>query len=207
MGKKKDEKKKEKELIEIKLIAPTKDTPISEIVSREKLDEAVSKLATKGREILWLEVERDKKIAEIKTDYGGKIDALKLSAKTFFEAIVRYCCNNRQDLLPPDRKSVELTNGTIGWQLNPSSLKLTVDEEMAVAYLKENGHAELIRTKEVVDLEALKKLPELARTIPIVEYNEGAEYFFTQPHGVQVSFMRRMKALAQKVTDKSKQIL
>lgn len=191
-------KKKEKDLKEIALRSPAKNAPISEIETLEKLDEAISKIGSSGRKILLLEIARDKEIALIKANCQQKINPLKAVANTFFEAIVRYALKHRDELLPPDRKSTDLTNGTIGWQFNPPSVKLTVDEEIAVTYLKERGHKECIRTKEYVDLEAIGKDPELARSLSIVEYNDGTEYFYAKPHGVQVNFTRRMKAIAEK---------
>lgn len=192
-------KKKEKDFTEIVLRALAKDAPITEIETPEKLDDSISKLASTGRKILQLEVTRDKEIAGIKDDFQKKVAPLKSVANMFFEAIVRYALKHRDELLPPDRKSAEFTNGTIGWQFNPPSVKLVVEEEIAVAFLKERGHSECIRTKEIVDLEVLGKNPELARSIPIVEYVEGVEYFYAKPHGVQVNFTRRMKALVEKV--------
>src|SRR5690606_21765296 len=81
---------------------------------------------------------------------NGKIDQ---SIQYFEGQLAAYLDRLRQD--NPKLKSFSLPNGRIRFRKRPA--KWTYNDEVLLAGLKANGRTDLIRTKEMVDKQSLKK--------------------------------------------------
>jgi phage host-nuclease inhibitor protein Gam len=81
---------------------------------------------------------------------NGKIDQ---SIQYFEGHLAAYLNRLRQD--NPKLKSISLPNGRIGFRKRPA--KWTYNDEVLLDGLKANGRTDLIRNKEMVDKQSLKK--------------------------------------------------
>lgn len=79
------------------------------------------------------------------------------------------------------KRSVKLLSGTVGYRQSPASLDVQ-DEIAAVAWLKANGHTDMVRVKEEVQKAPVKKLIETAGELPDgVMLRPGAQHFYAEP--------------------------
>lgn len=125
------------------------------------IDTIETALAT---EIARLRKEADEKTARFIAEREGRFIGLE----QFAEA-------NRATLLPTEKKSVELSAGTIGWRFTPCKVTLGKGgEQKAIATLKELFCKQYIRTKESLDKESLlKDRPP----VPGIKYTQREEFF------------------------------
>lgn len=94
------------------------------------------------------------------------------------KAIHRFAKKNRQAILPPDRKSVELSAGTIGWRLTPTKVVIAGNEETLLAWLEANRMPRFLRHS--VELNREQLLEEKPDMIPGVSFDQK-EKFFVEP--------------------------
>ena len=195
------ENEKPQKIKNIALTEPTKMSSKTTIKAREMLEQTMGKIEEIGRQIISAESERDNKIAAIKNRYQKKIDVLKIEAAKLFDTIAQYAHANRNEILPPNRKSVSLVHGILGWKFERPSIEMRAPEKNIVEYLKANGFKQYIKIKheETVDMEKIKRNPALAHLLFLFKYNEARETFFIKPAGIQVKFTRIMKETVAKI--------
>lgn len=112
---------------------------------------------------------------------NGKIDQ---SIQYFEGQLAAYLDRLRQD--NPKLKSVSLPNGRIGFRRRPA--KWTYNDEVLLDGLKENGREDLIKRKETVDKQSLKKSvkvvdgravdPETGWIVEGIEIEDQGEVFW-----------------------------
>ena len=94
-----------------------------------------------------MSVQRDRQIDSIKADYTQA--ALESDVKAYVDM-------HRAEL---DGKSRTLTFGTVGYRVSSKLMLASGRVAEAIATLKALGHAELVKTTETLDREALRRQP------------------------------------------------
>lgn len=94
-------------------------------------------------------VQRDRQIDSIKADYAQGALPLQNRVKAYVDL-------HRAEL---DGKSRALNFGTVGYRVSSKLMLASSRVAEAIATLKVLGHAELIKTTETLDREALKRQP------------------------------------------------
>ena len=101
-------------------------------------------------------VQRDRQIDSIKADYAQGALPLQNRVKALESEVKAYVDLHRAEL---DGKSRALNFGTVGYRVSSKLMLASSRVAEAIATLKVLGHAELIKTTETLDREALKRQP------------------------------------------------
>ncbi len=131
----------------------------------------------------------DRALAREKIRLEAAFDRLrKESAERLMEAVVRrtdavkaigrFARKNREKILPEDRKSLELSAGTIGWRFDPWKVVLGSEENSILTWLQTHRVERFIRRK--VELNREQLLTEKPEDIPGIRF-EQKERFFVEP--------------------------
>jgi phage host-nuclease inhibitor protein Gam len=145
--------------------------------SREEIDQKVSRIAELRREIAakesGLAEDIDKlreKLAESLQPHRDELQQLEESVQASAEA-------RRDELTEGGRtKTVKLTNGVIRWRLRPMRLVMSLSEASIIKALKRRSELGCIRIKEEVDKEALKKRPDLVKSLRGVSLKQKEDF-------------------------------
>lgn len=122
-----------------------RDALINAIARKGELDRQRADLCALA-EAQVTEIMQNLKLALVKVD--EEVKQLEVDVHGFAEA-------NRATLLPPDRKSVDLGVGEIGWRSDPASVSVIGKVEAAVAKLEAASLTQFVRIDKSVDKEAL----------------------------------------------------
>ena len=101
-------------------------------------------------------VQRDRQIDSIKADYTQAALPLQSRMKALESDVKAYVDMHRAEL---DGKSRTLTFGTVGYRVSSKLMLASGRVAEAIATLKALGHAELVKTTETLDREALRRQP------------------------------------------------
>ena len=104
------------------------------------------------------------------------------------------------------KKTVRLPTGEVGWRISALALEV-IDQEEAVAVLKEMGLRKAVRQVEEVDKNELKKLlkkdPELLDKVTAISAKQD-EFFWAKPINVSVKLERDKEGQLKKTKPKKK---
>ena len=132
-------------------MARKKVTSVPALADWGAVDNALRDIRECQHTLAEMAVQRDRQIDSIKADYAQGALPLQNRVKALESEVKAYVDLHRAEL---DGKSRALNFGTVGKLMLASS---RVAE--AIATLKVLGHAELIKTTETLDREALKRQP------------------------------------------------
>ena len=123
--------------------------------SLEDVNMALRDIGLAERELLQIDTEANKRIAEIKTEAAEKGEPLRKKIAELSAKIQAYSDYNRDDLFK-DRKTVELSFGIFGYR---KSTKISV-KKTTVDLLRKLNLLNCIRVKEEPDKEAMAALDD-----------------------------------------------
>ena len=127
---------------------------MKKISDYKTLDSSVSDLCKFDLKNEELTNEMESRIQAIRSKYTDRLEALSNKGKEMREAIIAYARANRDSLFPLNRKSIRLSDGTVGYRAGRASLKLldgyTWDDVLS-GLQEERGGKEYIRIKQEVD--------------------------------------------------------
>ncbi len=105
-------------------------------------------------------------------------EAVALKRADIVKEITKYAKKYRADILPVDRKSVELSAGTIGWRLGQWKVEVAGEEETLITWLETEERTEYLRY--LVELNREQLLADRPTDIPSIHF-EQKERFFIEP--------------------------
>lgn len=164
--------------------------------SREEADTLLGQIGALQREVERIEADLSDQVSRSKADAKKRADPLVKQAEAKFVALMAWANASRETLLVEGRKSLALSQGTIGWRRAPPAVRVEKGQEDAViAALEAAGLTDLLREVVELDKEAILREPARVGGIPDIMV-EQAEHFWIKPLDVRVE----RKATSAKVT-------
>lgn len=142
----------------VKLDPKTKTITRSEIQSREGADEALAFIAHQEDWIAAIEIEERAKIAAAETAMVARTTEPRAWIAAQTKALQAWAKNNRPEIFPDGKKSLELTRGWVGFRIPKGKIKLVLAVENVIARLKAKGFVDGVRVVETPDLNWLTNL-------------------------------------------------
>jgi phage host-nuclease inhibitor protein Gam len=147
----------------------------------QTLDEA-EKLATElGEEMRVLERHTSRVSSEVAliTAKGKEISApIGKSIDAKFKALSAFCQAHKAEILPKDRKSLNIAAGMIGWRLGNRKIEIDKGQEDAVTEFLEATAPHFLREVITIDKEALLANPLFVERLDHVSIVQGESFFF-----------------------------
>lgn len=88
-------------------------------------NKALHRIAEIDQEIATAEAEQNKAVLEAKENFDSATAGLDKEREDLVEKLRIFSDENREEIYPVDKKSVELTNGTIGYRLLPETYEVS----------------------------------------------------------------------------------
>jgi len=121
-------------------------------------------------------------IAALTDSATPELNALSDRIKSLQAGVQTWCEAHREEICGKG-KTANLITGEVSWRQRPPSIRIS-GVDAVLAWLKVQGMALFIRTKEEVNKEAMLNEPEKARGIPGVSIVTGVEDFIITPFEV-----------------------
>lgn len=137
-------------------MARKKVTSVPALADWGAVDNALRDIRECQHTLAEMAVQRDRQIDSIKADYAQGALPLQNRVKALESEVKAYVDLHRAEL---DGKSRALNFGTVGYRVSSKLMLASNRVAEAIATLKVLGHAELIKTTETLDREALKRQP------------------------------------------------
>lgn len=137
-------------------MARKKVTSVPALADWGAVDNALRDIRECQHTLAEMAVQRDRQIDSIKADYAQGALPLQNRVKALESEVKAYVDLHRAEL---DGKSRALNFGTVGYRVSSKLMLASSRVAEAIATLKVLGHAELIKTTETLDREALKRQP------------------------------------------------
>ena len=175
------------------IATPAKDVP-------QTLDEANKLLAEIGRTKRKIETEelaRDAAVAKTIEVFQPEIDTATADLKSKMTALQAFAEAHKVALLGEDGdRSIDVSNGTIGWRFGNPAVKLDsdVEEDDVVASLKKLGLNKFIRTTETLNRQAILDAPDEIEAVRGLAV-EQKETFYVKPTEVADEIVGKAKKL------------
>lgn len=122
-------------------------------------------------------------IAAITTEQAPHINFLGKQI-TALQGRIQIWCEAHRDEICGKGKTANLITGEVSWRARPPSVKVT-GVEAVLAWLKNMGLTQFVRTKEEVNKDAILNEPEKATAIPGITIVSGMEDFAVVPFEVE----------------------
>ena len=157
---------------------------MKKIKDQKSLDTSVSDLSLFEHKNVELTNEMESRIQALRAKYSSRIEALVAKGNEMRANIIEYARTNRETLFPLNRKSIRLTDGTVGYRCGRASLQLQEGytwNDVLEALQEERGAKEYIRIKMEVDRSRLLSRhddPKVAKLIQRVGLKVVAEEVF-----------------------------
>lgn len=153
-----------------------------ELQKLEDVDRALKELCGLEAEIERIDSEAEKQIAVIKAKTAEAGKGLRERVKEISATIKAFCDYHKNEYFK-DKKSLNLSFGTIGYRMTPPSISIT---KQTLTLMKQLGLVGYIRVKEDVDKEALLSLDD--ETLSQIEaVRKQKNEFFIQPKREQIN--------------------
>lgn len=150
--------------------------------TREEADKLIGEIGAFQRDIDLAKAAAEEKIAVIKAAYEAEIGPKAAEVLAKFQAVMAFAAANRDSLLEKGRKSVELSQGVLGWRLGNPAVKLAkgVTEDSLVATFQRLKLDDLLRVTTELDRQAILKEPSRIEGIAGIAVEQD-ETFFLKP--------------------------
>lgn len=169
--------------------------------SNADITKAIKDLADLQRKIDAITSDKNGQIAIISKELQEATTPLQIELIKIQSSIKYYCDNNREDLFPDGKKSVDFVSGSVSYRDNPPSVKskltktllekLLGDSESklskTLALLKKLMDSVFIRVSLELDKQAALKNIDKAKELGI-EFEEDGENFYINPFEYEGEF-------------------
>ncbi len=160
--------------------------------SLDDADKLLGEIGEAARQIQRNLADQDDEVSAITAHYETLNGPLEETIKIKFAALMRYATANRARILPDDKKSLALSQGTIGFRSTPSKVEIEGDEELVIKMLLRRRLKDLCRVKWELDKNAIKANPERVANVPGIAIVPG-ENFFAEPLEVDTETVKLSK--------------
>ena len=151
--------------------------------SREQAQSAIKQLGDLQREHARITTELNDAIARITEAEAPRLDALRERIDTLQAGVQTWCEANREQLCGKG-KTANLITGEVAWRIRPPSVRVT-GEESVIDLLKRMALARFVRTRELVNKEAILNEPDAVAGVPGIKVVSGVEDFVITPFEVE----------------------
>lgn len=151
--------------------------------SREQAQTAIKQLGDLQREHARITTELNDAIARITEAEAPRLDALRERIDTLQAGVQTWCEANREQLCGKG-KTANLITGEVAWRIRPPSVRVT-GEESVIDLLKRMALARFVRTRELVNKEAILNEPDAVAGVPGIKVVSGVEDFVITPFEVE----------------------
>lgn len=144
--------------------------------------DGIDQIAAHTVTLRYLETERDRRIQAVRDVFADDIAQISHGRTALVMRAERYALAHRDELLPARRQSTETALARWGFRIGQPTLKTLarVTWKKVLAQIKATGRAELVRTKEDIDKEALRKLDPATLSSLGVRVDQ-VETFYIEP--------------------------
>lgn len=126
----------------------------------EAANALVGEIGTLQRQIDRIDLDLSEAVAALKKQAGDDAKPLADQVKAKVAALMAFATANRETIIPAGRKSVSLSQGTIGFRLGNPTVKIAKGQDEAViATLERLGLEKLLRRETAIDKEAILREP------------------------------------------------
>ena len=126
----------------------------------EAANALVGEIGTLQRQIDRIDLDLSEAVAALKKQAGDDAKPLADQVKAKVAALMAFATANRETIIPAGRKSVALSQGTIGFRLGNPTVKIAKGQDEAViATLERLGLEKLLRRETAIDKEAILREP------------------------------------------------
>lgn len=154
--------------------------------SRAGADAALGRIGELQRQLDAINGHLSEEVARQKARCAEAAAPIAEEIRELFEGLHVWAEGARAELLEDGRKSVAMSQGTIGWRLGMPTVKVARGQHDAVvATLGRLGLGDLIRTRQELDKDAVLRDPDLVRDVPGLAV-EQVEQFFAKPLDLEV---------------------
>lgn len=137
-----------------------------------------------------LQREHTRLLTELNDYIADRTDKMAPQLKALSEQIiakqrgVQTWCEVHREEICGKGKTANLVTGEVSWRTRPPSVRVA-GEDAVIAWLYQNGHADLVRTKEAINKDAILNLGKEAPKIPGITIVSGVEDFCVAPFEVE----------------------
>lgn len=163
----------------------TKLKAAAAVYAAQSLDDVQASIKTIGdlqREHTRIFLNLNDAVTALTDSATPELNALSDRIKSLQAGVQTWCEAHREEICGKG-KTANLITGEVSWRQRPPSIRIS-GVEAVLAWLKVQGMALFIRTKEEVNKEAMLNEPDKARGIPGVNIVTGVEDFIITPFEV-----------------------
>ncbi|MBE7439085.1 MAG: host-nuclease inhibitor Gam family protein [Spirochaetales bacterium] len=170
---------------------------VEPIKTRNDLEHAVARMGELQRQKRELENHFNDQIQQLQEELGDRIKPIEEGILAISLGIKAYTDRNRKELFPTDKKTAELTTGSISYRDKPAAVKTRTSARLIEKILAENGMLEFynkavtkfnrvfLRMKLELNKDAILSDPITARKITKIEIEDEIERLYVKPATVE----------------------
>lgn len=117
-------------------------------------------------------------ITKVKGDLAKATEADTAAVKAELATLCAWATQNREELLPKDRKSISLPAGVIGWRIGNPTVTIA-DEEALIAQLRAMGRDHLVVETETVSKEGILRERGDLQGLAGLSFLQTETFYFT----------------------------
>lgn len=178
---------------------------INAVTSKEQLITTVATIGDNQLRIDELEAEMNRQINAIKEQFDQDSQPLNDEIKVLTKAAQVYVSANRDELIDPKKKSVELETGEIGFRTTPHSVRLKEEQSIITelnninfADVDDCNHDDLKKLVDAINvtrkldrrellnqrmtIESMRDEPDLPVNLNRIEFKQKEEFFIKPSH-------------------------
>jgi phage host-nuclease inhibitor protein Gam len=146
--------------------------------SRAAAETLAATIGERLRRIERAKLDAADKIAEVKAELSKATAADVAAFKVELATLAGWATHHRDEILPPNRKSVALPAGVIGWRIGNPTVKID-DEEQLIAQLRAMGRDHLIVETESVSKEGILRERSDLATLVGIQITQTETFYFS----------------------------
>ncbi len=165
------------------------ETTLPAFADDEACATAIGRMGEIDRDLALIEATKSEAMQKAAATAETAADPLIAERADLFAKVKAYCEAHRTRLTDGGRsKTATFTAGTAAWKLG--RLRVVVDtvlKDKVIALLKKRGLAELVRTKEDIDVTAVGKARDKVKGIKGLSFVEPTEDFSVSPISAELA--------------------
>lgn len=144
----------------------------------DEVNELVAEIGAIDGQLAKEKARTERLIARVRAEAKARVADIVEKRSDNVKRIARFAKKHRDAMLPANRKSLELSAGTIGWRFGPVKVALSAEEETIITWLEANKMPKYLRYD--VELNREQLLEDRPSYVPGMHF-EQKEFFFIEP--------------------------
>lgn len=163
-------------------------------VTQQDAEALLAEIGRLQREVARVEHAMNDELTAIKDRHEKAAQPLNAEIEAKFSALHVWAEAHKPDLLKGKLKTVKLATGELMWRTTPPSVRIQ-GQDVVLERLKQMGMADLIRTKEEINKEAILAAPERVEGVKGITISQREE-FVAKPFESQIERAEPVKKAA-----------